>query len=39
MFVSADVRHFGYLFGNMADAVLVLSSRAALDHNAGRKPP
>ena len=39
VFVTADVRHFGHLFGNKVDAVLVLSLRAALDHIAGLEPP
>ena len=39
VFVTADVRHFGHLFGKNVDAVLVLALRAALDHIAGLKPP
>lgn len=35
MFVTGDMRHFGHLFGQHIDGVLVLSLRAALDHLAG----
>ena len=31
LFVTGDVRHFGHLFGQRIDGVLVLSLRAALD--------
>ena len=42
LFVTGDVRHFGHLFGQRIDGVLVLSLRAALDllanERAGRPP-
>ena len=34
VFVTGDVRHFGHLFGQRVDGVLVLSLRAALDRLA-----
>lgn len=37
LFVTGDVRHFGHLFGQRIEGVLVLSLRAALDHLAA--PP
>ncbi len=40
VFATGDVRHFGHLFGERVDGVLVLSLRAALDHLAApAKPP
>ena len=34
VFTTGDVRHFGHLFGQRVEGVLVLSLRAALDHIA-----
>ncbi len=39
VFATGDVRHFGHLFGERVEGVLVLSLRAALDHLAAPAPP
>ena len=40
VFATGDVRHFGHLFGERVEGVLVLSLREALDHLvAPAKPP
>ena len=36
---TGDVRHFGHLFGQRVEGVLVLSLRAALDHLAAPAKP
>ena len=38
IFATGDVRHFGHLFGQRVEGVLVLSLRAALDHIAALAP-
>ena len=38
VFTTGDVRHFGHLFGQRVEGVLVLSLRAALDHIAALAP-
>ncbi len=39
VFATGDVRHFGQLFGDRVEGVLVLSLRAALDHLAAAAKP